>query len=208
MKKFVLACALVLISAAPSFAEDNASLSIDQAYAYATAQSQKNGAVFLSIHNKDGVDDALISAEGNVAERIELHTHITEGDTMKMRKVERFDIAENAEHTLHPMGDHIMLMGLNAPLQKGAVFPLVLNFENAGRKEISVEVVAPGQKHGGDTPSAHDAHEHGAGHDAMEHHGETHMKEKTDGAETKLHDTRLHETEMHDGHHEKENTDH
>mgnify|MGYP001400695877 CR=1 FL=1 len=205
MKKLLLACALIMISAASSFAQEHSGLSVEQAHAYATAKSQKNGAVFLTIENTGGLADALIDVQSNVAERIELHTHITEGDTMKMRKVERVEIPANTQHMLNPMGDHIMLMGLNEPLQKGAVFPLVLSFEKAGRKEISVEVVAPGQTLARDTPSAHHGHDHD--HGMMDAPEAMDTQEKTGSEKMHMHETHMHETEMHGGHDEK-HTDH
>ena len=55
------------------------------------------------------------------------------------------DCAEPAQPvTLKPGGAHIMLMGLNQPLQAGQSFPLTLTFEKAGQREVSVAVEKPG----------------------------------------------------------------
>ncbi|MCW8860848.1 MAG: copper chaperone PCu(A)C, partial [Rhodospirillales bacterium] len=45
---------------------------------------------------------------------------------------------------LQPGGDHVMFMGLNAPLKEGDTFPLTLVFKNAGEVTINVTVKAAG----------------------------------------------------------------
>lgn len=116
------------------------SVEIDDAYALVTMPAQKNGAVFLIIEN-DGEADKVIAANSNVAERVELHTHLMDGGIMMMREVEHYDVAADSDTVLEPAGHHIMLMGLRAPLQAGDQFPLTLTFEKAGDKVIDVEIV-------------------------------------------------------------------
>jgi copper(I)-binding protein len=41
---------------------------------------------------------------------------------------------------LKPGGEHIMLLGLNRPLQEGESFPLTLNFERAGPLSVTAVV--------------------------------------------------------------------
>ena len=41
---------------------------------------------------------------------------------------------------LKPGGDHVMLMGLKAPLKQGDAFPLTLVFEHAGDVTVTVEI--------------------------------------------------------------------
>ena len=49
----------------------------------------------------------------------------------------------NEPVTLKPGGMHIMLQGLNEPLQAGKSFPLTLTFEKAGTREVTVAVEKP-----------------------------------------------------------------
>lgn len=146
LKKIFVLLVLLTVTGGDAQAESvaQASAEVVQAYAYATAGSQKNGAVFMTVKTNPLFAEKLVEAQSDVAERVELHTHLMEGDHMKMRQVEAIEAGEDGVVTLKPHGDHIMLMGLKAPLEKGGVFPLILTFEHAGRVEASVHVVAPG----------------------------------------------------------------
>lgn len=132
---------------------------IENPYAYVTASAQKNGAVFLKIKSTNEQDDKLIAASADVAERVELHTHIMEGDVMKMRKVEGYDLPAGEMVELKPMSHHIMLMGLKNPLEEGSAFPLTLNFEHHAPVTVEVKVVSPASAMSGDH---HHHHDHGA----------------------------------------------
>ena len=75
---------------------------------------------------------------------------------MKMRPVEAIELAPGSEVELAPGGNHIMLMGLAAPLQEATTFPLTLRFEHAG--EVTVEVAV-----GAVAAMGHDGHDAGGG---------------------------------------------
>ena len=102
-----------------------------------------NGAAFLVLNNH-GADDRLIGTESDVAKTVELHTHIKDGDVYRMRKVDGIAVPMNATVALKPGGDHIMFIGLYAPLKEGAKVPLTLIFEKAGKIMIEVPVQSPG----------------------------------------------------------------
>lgn len=158
MKHIVMILGMVLMGAGFAVAEEDAPdyLTIKNAYAYATTSVQKNGAVFMSIHRQDHFEDgepadydpprsALTKAESDVAERVELHTHIMEDDIMMMREVEEYTLENNATLTLKPTGHHIMLFGLKAPLEVGTEFPMTLYFDNDNRRDIMVKIIKPGE---------------------------------------------------------------
>lgn len=119
-------------------------LTIVQPWARATAPSAKAGAAFMTIHNNGGTPDRLIGASTEVAEKAELHTHIKEGDVMRMRPVKAIDIPAGGTTELRPGGFHIMLIGLKHPLQEGEHFPLTLTFAGAGSIAVEVEVTKGG----------------------------------------------------------------
>jgi copper(I)-binding protein len=125
---------LVLASAAQ--AED---LRIEDAYARGPASS---GAAFMAIHNDGEQADRLIGAETGAAARVELHTHSMSADgVMTMRPVEGgIEVPAGGAAMLERGGDHVMLMGLAAPLQDGGTVDLTLIFERAGRVEVAVPV--------------------------------------------------------------------
>ena len=128
-----------MLTTAPASAQVQP-VTIHNAHAYQTVTVQKNGAVYLRVDNIADESDVMIAAEADVSERVELHTHIMDGGIMMMREVPGFDLAPKGEILLEPMGDHIMLMDLKAPLKVGQTFPMIVVFEKAGRLETMVEV--------------------------------------------------------------------
>jgi copper(I)-binding protein len=133
-------------------------LKVENASAFATSAGQKNGAVFLKLVNHYNETIRLVSVSTDVSDTTELHTMSMEGDMMQMRKVDGFDIAPHDELKLEPSGNHIMLMGLKAPLESGKTFPIRLNFADDKKLNVEVSVVAPGSVPA--EGSASDAHSH------------------------------------------------
>lgn len=136
------------------------------------------GAAFLEIKTDKGVTDKLLSASSPAAGRVEIHTHIMDGDVMKMRRVDFIDLKDGQSHVLKPMGDHIMLFDLKQPLKEGDLVKLELTFEKAGpiALEATVEPAGAMGPHGMDHQPGHEAHEghdHGgeakSGHDHHDH---------------------------------------
>ncbi len=115
---------------------------VQDAYARASGKSAKSGAAFMILMNKGDSDDRLVSAETDAAARAELHTHIEDANgVMRMREVEGgFAIPAGGAHKLERGGDHVMLMGLAAPLEHGDTVTLTLTFEQAGTVTVDVPV--------------------------------------------------------------------
>jgi periplasmic copper chaperone A len=144
------ALALVL-SAAPALAEPV--ISVEDGYVRASAMS---GAAFMVIANAGDTDDRLIAAQSDAAERAELHTHIMDAaGVMRMLEVkDGIAVPAGGSHELARGGDHVMLMGLTAPLADGDTVALTLVFEEAGEIEVVLPVdnarmPAHGHGHGG-----------------------------------------------------------
>jgi len=153
--------ALGLAAAAPATAAEvtAGSLTIADPWARASAGMARAGAAFMTISNS-GAHDRLVSATANVSDVVELHTHIKDGDVMRMRKVEAIDVPAGETTMLQPGGLHVMFIGLHAPLQEGETFPVTLTFEQAGDVDVDVIVKSVGAMGGG---MGHDGHlGHGA----------------------------------------------
>ena len=112
-------------------------------WARASAGMAGAGAAFMDIKN-GGAADRLVAASAGVSKSVELHTHIKEGEVMKMRQVEAIDVPAGGMVHLKPGGLHVMFIGLKAPLKEGETFPLTLTFEQAGDMTVDVDVKAPG----------------------------------------------------------------
>jgi len=173
MKRFTSILAATALAAgliaAPVLAHDFSlgDLRLEHPWARATAGPVRNGAAFLTVHNS-GAADRLLAAAGEVAERVEIHSHQMEGDVMKMRQVEAVEVPAGGTAELQPGSYHLMLIGLDEPLKEGDRFPLTLTFEKAG--EITVEVTVEGIGSMGPDGGTQDGMDHGTmDHDSMGH---------------------------------------
>ena len=141
--KYILVLILLCV-ASPTFADSvdkNAKMPfVIKAYAYPTTANQKNGAVFLEIQNNLNTPLHITKAHSDIADKIELHTHLMDGDTMMMRAVDRFEIPASSHVKPNPMGDHIMLLGLKQQLKTGATFPLTLSIDKEGEINLDVQI--------------------------------------------------------------------
>jgi copper(I)-binding protein len=136
-------------------------IEIENPWARASAGMAGAGAAFMDIKNT-GAADRVVGASAGVSKAVELHTHIRDGDVMKMRRVDAIDVPADGVAHLQPGGLHVMFIGLEAPLVEGESFPLTLTFENAG--EVTVEVEVKGAGAMGAMP--------GHGHGTMPGHGD------------------------------------
>ena len=133
MKKFVLS----IVSIAAVFGAD---VEIDGAYARASIPNVPNSAAFFVIKNNSDKDIAITSANSDIAEKNELHTHIKENKMMKMMKIEKLVVPAKSSLELKSGGDHVMLMGLKKELKVGDEINLELSFSDGDKKNIKVPV--------------------------------------------------------------------
>ena len=127
MKKFVLS----ILSIAAVFGAD---VEIDGAYARASIPNVPNSAAFFVIKNNSDKDIAITSANSDIAEKNELHTHIKENKMMKMMKIEKLVVPAKSSLELKSGGDHVMLMGLKKELKVGDEISLELSFSDGDKK--------------------------------------------------------------------------
>jgi len=140
----VLALAAALSFAPAAWAHDYklGDLTIDHPWARASVAA--NGAAYMMISTSGNTPDQLVEATSPVAGKVELHTHIVEGDVMRMRPVKAIEVNIGEPTVLKPGGLHVMLIGLKAPLKEGEKFPLTLTFDKAGTVTVDVTVQATG----------------------------------------------------------------
>lgn len=134
-------------------------LTIDAAWARPSIGKRGNSAAYMTITNKGGTADTLIAVSTPQAGKVELHTHIRDGDIMRMRQVkDGVPVPAHGSVALKPGSYHVMLMKLSSPIKKGAMLPLTLTFEKAGTVTLHASVtMAPAMK--------------GHGHKGMKGHG-------------------------------------
>lgn len=137
--------ALALLSAAaPTHAAEPApqAVTASAAWARATPPGMAVAAVYLTLVGGPQAD-RLVGAATPRAAMVQIHV-VSEAEGMaRMRPTAGVDVPARKSVALAPQGTHIMLMDLPRPLVAGERFPLTLQFERAGRIDVSVEVRAP-----------------------------------------------------------------
>lgn len=103
------------------------------------------GVGYMSIRNA-GPADRIVAARTPAARVVELHSHICDGDVMRMRPVAAIELPAGEEIRLAPGGLHLMLIGLAAPLRRGERVPVTLVLERGGEVQVELSVEAAGAR--------------------------------------------------------------
>jgi periplasmic copper chaperone A len=158
-KTIALSAALAALLAAPLRAEDvkAGDLLITQAWSRATPSGAKVAGAYLTVENKGGAADRLVGGSGDVAGRVEIHEMAMDGGVMKMRPLDTGLVIDPGKTVkFAPGGYHFMLMDLKTQLKQGDKVPLTLQFEKAGKVNVSLDVQGVGaQAPGGGDHSGH-----------------------------------------------------
>ena len=102
------------------------------------------GAVFMTLKNSGSAGDRLIGGQTEVAEVVEIHETMMEGEVMKMRMLpDGLEIEAGSEVLLKPGSYHVMLIGMKQDLKVGDTFALDLQFEQSGTITVEPEVRMP-----------------------------------------------------------------
>jgi copper(I)-binding protein len=102
------------------------------------------GAVFMLLRNRGLEADRLVGGQTDVANVVEIHETVMEGEVMKMQMLANgLEVPAKGEVLLKPGGYHIMLIGMQRDLAVGDTFPLELQFEKSGILTVEPEVREP-----------------------------------------------------------------
>lgn len=134
-------------------------LHIDHPWSREMPPVAPTAAAYFVIQNKGSEADRLLSASTPVAGKAELHEHLHADGVMKMQEVKDVAIPAGGEVKFEPMGYHVMLLDVKQQAKDGERFPLILDFEKAGKVEVEVAVHK-------EAPAGHD---HGADHGEHKH---------------------------------------
>lgn len=128
-----------------------ASIIVEDSYVRHMPPTQTVTGAFMVFKNTTGSDLAVVSAESDVADKVELHTHLHEDGVMKMRQVDKIEVPAGGATVLEPGGLHVMLIGLKQPLELGQMVEIKLNIDDGSSTQIEAEVksVMGGMKMGG-----------------------------------------------------------
>ena len=153
---------LVLLSGGSVYAQTSAqnTIVVERPWARATPAGARSGVVYVTLINNGSAGDSLLSAATPVADQVQFHSATEENGVSRMREMRTVDVTPGARVAFSPGGLHIMMVGLKQPLKEGQTFPLTLNFEKAGKIDVTVPVEKVGAMQGGGMGSmTHGAHE-------------------------------------------------
>ncbi|MGI2067828.1 copper chaperone PCu(A)C [Shewanella sp. MF08487] len=117
-----------------------ASVVLTEGHVRAMPDTVPNTAAYFTLENHTDKAVRLIAVSSNVAKDAQLHTIIEDQGMVKMRHVEGFDIPSHGALTLTPSGDHVMLLGLKAPLVLEQQVELQLEFDDGEKMVITLPV--------------------------------------------------------------------
>ncbi|MCR9129063.1 MAG: copper chaperone PCu(A)C [Alphaproteobacteria bacterium] len=88
----------------------------------------------------------LVAVTTDEAERVELHTMAMDGDVMRMREVDGYDIRAGEPFRLASGGDHLMIFGLADGALDDGEMAVTLEFEDGATVEATLpaSVTQPG----------------------------------------------------------------
>jgi len=137
MKKLTLSLCLLV---AATFAQ--AQVTVRDAWVRGTVPKQQASGAFMQLSADK--DTRLIAAKSSVANVVEIHEMVMDGDVMKMRQIPGLDIVPGRVLDLKPGGFHVMLIDLKGQLKGGDVVPITLVFEDSKtKKTFTQDVKAP-----------------------------------------------------------------
>ena len=140
MRRLSLVGALLLAACKPATPTAPA-IEIRDAWARETAPGQTSGAAYFTIVNTGSEGDTLVSVTTPAASMAMVHGSSNSNGVMAMRMMADLPVPGSATVNLAPLGTHVMLTGLSAPLHTGARVPLTLRFARAGDRQVDAAVL-------------------------------------------------------------------
>jgi len=115
-------------------------VTVEQAWARATPGGARTGAAYMTLINNGTSTDQLLSATTPVADQVQFHKETEDNGVSRMREVHNVELSPGGKVIFKPGQMHMMIVGLKQPLKEGQSFPLTLQFEKAGRMDLTVPI--------------------------------------------------------------------
>lgn len=141
MSLFRLLSPAALALAAGLAAAQPAPVTVVAPWVRATVQGQTSTGAFMTLTARETV--SLVAISSPAAGAAELHEMKLDGDVMRMRAIDQLELPARQSVPLRPGGYHVMLTNLKAPLQPGAVVPMVMTFRTAKGEQRQLNLQVP-----------------------------------------------------------------
>jgi len=116
MKRSVLLSAAMLLLPFQAMASD---ITVEEAWVRLPPPVADTAAGYMTIRNNGEKDIEILGIETAAATNPEFHAMEMSGDMMKMKKMQKVIVPAHGGINFSPNGNHVMLIGLTAPLKAG-----------------------------------------------------------------------------------------
>lgn len=117
------------IARPPTAPENGSLLRVEGAFLRALPPGQPTTAGFMHVHNDSATPRRIIGARSPIAERVELHEHVTANGRMGMRQRAEVPVPASSGVAFATGGLHLMFVGLTRPLAAGEQVPVEVDFD-------------------------------------------------------------------------------
>ena len=128
-------------------------ITVEHAWARATPGGARTGAAYMTLINSGASTDRLLSATTPVADQVQFHKETEDNGVSRMREVHNVERSPGGKIIFKPSEMHMMIVGLKQPLTEGQTFPLTLQFEKAGKIDLTIPIEKVGAMQHEDTGS-------------------------------------------------------
>ncbi len=132
-----IACAAALLATGSVFAQTT----VTDGWVRGMVAPQRATGAFLKITSPQG--GKLVAVSTPVARTAEVHEMVMQDNVMAMRASESLELPAGKTVELKPGGHHLMLMGIEQPLQPGATVPVTLTVEGKDGKRETLRLTLP-----------------------------------------------------------------
>ena len=139
MSSFVRSLVVVATAVVAATAQAEG-ITVFGAWVRGTVQGQTATGAYMQLKSADGA--TVVGVESPAAGIVEIHEMRMDGNTMRMRGVEKLELPAGRAVELKPGGYHVMLMDLKAPLKKGETVPITLKVRSKSGQTQDVQVKA------------------------------------------------------------------
>lgn len=127
---------IMLLGAQLSFA----TIELTASFIRQVPKSAKMSSAYLKISNSGDKEITLVDVKSSITEKIEIHNHIMQDGMMKMVKLDGLKILPGQSVELKPHSYHLMLFGLQKPLEENTKETFTLIFDNGEKKTLVLPV--------------------------------------------------------------------
>ena len=153
----LLAVALMLpVASAGAQERSPDAILVERAWTRAVGATAPTAAGYMTVTNRGGTPDRLVSARSPMARSVEIHDSSVADGVMRMRPLpDGVALPPGATLRLAPGGLHLMLIAPTGGFTRGGRVPVTLSFDRAGDVTVELEVAAAGAR---DAPGGHGGH--------------------------------------------------